>query len=146
MSITFVTQTSGLSVFTPVDRETGEALPTQTWSDRLWTTEFAEGLVLAGLTLSWAACTIYHHGVAYAIPAGAYTFTADPAYSTSIVIWLDPASPDKLTADVVVLDGAHALPEPAPISGDDIVRLAWGTIPAGGTEINLNVLRHVREV
>jgi len=142
MSIQFVDQISSLSIFTGVDMETGEPLPTETWSDKAWVTEFAEALALNGLVLSWTDCVVYHHRVAYVIPAGSHVFTADPAYSTSVVVWLDPASPDdNLTIDVVLLDGTQE-PEAAPIAADDIVRLAWGTIGAGATEMTLNVLKH----
>ena len=144
MPIEYVDQISTLSVFTGADMETGEPLPTETWSDKVWVTEFTESLRLSGLTLSWGACVIYHHRAAYAIPAGSYTFMADPTYSTSVVIWLDPTSPDYLTIDVVLLDGTQE-GEPAPVVTDDIVRLAWGTIGAGATEMVLNVLRHREE-
>ena len=142
--IEYVDQISSLSVFTGVDMETDEPLPTETWSDKAWVTEFAQLLRLGGLTLSWGDCVIYHHRVAYAIPAGSYAFAADLTYSTSVVIWLDPTSPDNLTIDVVLLDGTQEA-EPAPVAGDDIVRLAWGTIRAGVTEMTLNVLRHEEE-
>jgi len=144
MPIQFVDQISSLSVFTGVDEETGAPLPTETWSDKLWATKFAEALSLSGLTLSWGACTIYHHGVNYSITAGSHVFTADVDYSTSVVIWLDPTAGDNLTIDIVVLDGAQAGP-PAPVVGDDIVRLAWGSIGAGATEMALNVLEHREE-
>ena len=144
MSIQFVDQISSLSIFTGVDMETEEPLPTETWSDRAWVTEFAEALTLNGLALSWADCAIYHHRVAYVIPAGSHTFAADPTYSTSVVMWLDPPSLDNLTIDVVLLDGTQEA-EPAPVAVDDIVRLAWGTIGAGATEMTLNVLRHKGE-
>ena len=142
MSIQFVDQISSLSAFAGTDEETGEPLPTETWSDKAWATEFAEALSLDGLALSWTDCVIYHHGVAYAVPAGSHTFAADPSYSTSVVIWLDPTSPDNLTIDIVLLDGTQE-PEAAPIAVDDIVRLAWGTIGAGAAEMTLNALRHV---
>ncbi len=145
MAIQFVDQISSLSVFTGVDMETGEPLPTETWSDRVWVTEFTEVLALDDLELSWAECVIYHHRVAYVIPAGSHTFIADPAYSTSVVIWLDPSSPDNLTIDVVLLDGTQEA-EAAPVAVDDIVRLAWGTIGAGAMEMTLNVLRHKGEL
>ena len=141
MPIQFVNQLSTLSIFTPVDRETGDPLPTETWSDKLWTTELAEALALNGLTLSWLACTIYHHRKVYTVPAGSHVFSADPTYATSVVIWLDPTVPDNLTIDVVLLDGTQEAP-PAPVAVDDVVRLAWGTIGAGATDITLNVLRH----
>ena len=144
MAIQFVDQISALSVFTGTDEETGEPLPTETWSDRAWATEFAEALALDELALSWADCVVYHHRVAYAIPAGSHTFTADLSYSTSVVIWLDPTSPDNLTIDVMLLDGAQE-PEAAPVAVDDIVRLAWGTVGAGATVMTLNVLRHKGE-
>ena len=144
MAIEFVDQISSLSVFTGVDMETGEPLPTETWSDKAWVTEFAEALALNGLTLSWGDCTIYHHRVTYAIVAGSHTFTANPTYSTSVAMWLDPTSPDSLTIDVVLLDGTQE-PEAAPVAVDDTVRLAWGTIGAGATEMTLNVLRHKGE-
>ena len=144
MSIQFIDQISALSVFTGTDEETGEPLPTETWSDRAWATEFAEALALDELALSWADCVVYHHRVAYAIPAGSHTFTADLSYSTSVAIWLDPSSPDNLTIDVVLLDGTQES-EAAPVAVDDIVRLAWGTVGAGATEMTLNVLRHGEE-
>ena len=144
MSIQFTDQISTLSIFVGTDEETGDPLPTETWSNKVWATEFAEALSLDGLTLSWADCVIYHHHVAYAIPAGSHTFTADLSYSTSVVIWLDPSSPDNLTIDVVLLDGTKES-LPAPVAVDDIVRLAWGTIGAGASEMTLNVLRHGEE-
>lgn len=144
MPIEFVDQISSLSVFTGVDQETGDLLPTEIWSDRAWVTEFAEGLQLDGLVLSWEDCVIYHHRAVYAIPAGSYTFTADPVYSTSVVMWLDPTSPDNLTIDVVLLDGTREAGA-APVAVDDIVRLAWGAIGAGATAMTLNVLRHKEE-
>jgi len=139
--IKYVDQISSLSVFTGVDEETGEPLPTETWSDKVWATEFAEALSLDGLVLSWVACNVYVHGVTYAITEGSHEFTADADYSTSIVIWLDSGPSDNLTIDIVVWDGEHGAP-PAPTVGDDIVRLAWGTIGAGASEMTLNVLRH----
>ena len=142
MPIQFIDQKSALSVFTPVDRETGEALPTETWSDKVWTTEFARALEMAGLTLTWHAAIVYHRHRAYAIPAGTHTFGADPAFATSVVIWLDPTSPDNLTVDLVLLDGASD-PPTAPVTSDDVVRLAWGVIPAGASTFTLNALRHV---
>jgi hypothetical protein len=145
MAIQFVNQISSLSVFTPVDMETGESLPTQTWSDKLWCTEFAEALSLDGLVLSWKACHIYHRHQAYAVPAGSYVFTANASYATSVIAWLDPASPDYLCFDIILLNGVEE-PMPAPKCNNDVVRLAWGTIGAGGTEMILNVLRHVVEV
>ena len=141
MPIQFVNQLSTLSIFTPVDRETGDPLPTETWSDKLWATDFAQALTLNGLALTWTACTIYHHRQAYVIPAGLHVFTANPTYAISAVVWLDPSSPDNLTIDVVLLDGTQEAP-PAPVAVDDVVRLAWGTIGAGATDITLNVLRH----
>ena len=145
MPIQFVDQISTLSVFTGVDVETGEPLPTEKWSDKVWATEFANALRLNGLRLSWADCVVYCHRVAYAIPAGSYTFVADPTHSTSVVIWLDPTSPDNLTIDLVLLDGTQD-PPLAPVAQDDVVRLVWGTIGAGATEMELNVLRHKQEV
>jgi len=144
MSIQFVNQISNLSIFTGTDEETGDPLPTETWSDKVWTTEFAEALSLDGLVLSWGACNIYLHGVTYAVAEGLHEFTADADYSTSIVIWLDPESDDNLTIDIVVLDGEQE-PPPAPVAGDDIVKLAWGVIGAGASEMTLNVLRHYTE-
>jgi len=144
MTIQYVDQISSLSIFTGVDQETDQPLPTEIWSDRVWVTEFAEALALNGLVLSWTECVVYHHRVAYVIPAGSHTFTANSAYSTSVAVWLDPASPDNLTIDVVLLDGTQEA-EPAPVAADDIVRLAWGTIGAGATEMTLNVLRHKGE-
>ena len=38
---------------------TGEPLPEQVWSNKVWTTGFADALSLTGLTLSGSACTIY---------------------------------------------------------------------------------------
>ena len=144
MAIQFVNQISCLSVFTGTDRETGASLPTVTWSDRVWVTRFAEVLALEGLRLSWGNCVIYHHRVAYTIPAGSHTFVADATYATSVVIWLDPSSLDHLTIDTVLLDGTQDAP-PAPVAVDDIVRLAWGTIGAGATQFTLDVLRHMKE-
>lgn len=145
MPIQFVDQFSTLSVFTGSDMETGKPLPTETWSDKVWATEFAEALTLAGLTLSWTDCTIYHHRQAYAVPAGSHVFGADPTYATSVVVWLDPTSPDNLTIDTVLMDGTQEAPA-APIVVDDILRLAWGVIGAGATEMTLNVLRHVEDL
>ncbi len=145
MPIQFVNQKSALSAFTPVDRDTGEALPTETWSDKVWTTEFAEALTLDGLTLAWRACRVYHRHQVYAIAAGVHAFTADPMYATSVVIWLDPTSPDNLTVDIVLLNGVSD-PPAAPLVSEDVVRLAWGVIPAGASAFMLNALRHVEEL
>ena len=141
MAIAYQQQYSTLSRFTGVDIETGEPLPERTWSDKVWTTEFAAALTLTGLTLHWAACTIYAHGQSYAILAGAYIFTADATYAKAIIVWLDPTSIDLLAIDEIMLDGLHE-PPAAPIAGDDFLRLAWGTVGAGATEMLLHVLRH----
>lgn len=143
--IKFVNQISSLSIFTPIDLDTGAPLSTEVWSDKLWATEFAEGVRLDGLTLSWSDCKIYHQRQTYTVPAGSYDFMADPAYSTLVLIWLDPVSPDNLTIDLVLLDGLNE-PLGAPVAGGDIVRLAWGTLGAGATTLDLSVLRHVEGV
>ena len=144
MAIQFVNQVSGLSVFTGTDQETGAPLPTVTWSDKAWVTGFAGALTLNGLVLSWANCVIYHHRVAYTIPAGSHTFVADATYATSVAIWLDPSSSDYLTIDTVLLDGTQE-PPVAPVVVDDVVRLAWGVVGAGAAQFTLNVLRHMKE-
>lgn len=144
MSIKFVDQISSLSVFTPVDLDTGAILPTETWSDKLWTTEFAENLRLDGLVLSWPKCKIYHQRHAYVVLAGNYAFVSDPSFSTLVLVWLDPTSVDNLTIDLVLLNGFNE-PPGAPVANGDIVRLAWGTLGAGATTLDLNVLRHVEE-
>lgn len=141
MAIQFIDQISSQSVFTGVDEETGEPLPTETWSDKVWATEFAEALSVDGLVLSWAACNVYLHGVTYAIAEGSHEFAADADYSTSIIIWLDPESSDNLAIDIIVWDGESGLP-PAPAVGEDFARLAWGIIAAGSSEMTLNVLSH----
>jgi len=141
MSIQFVQQQSRLSRFRGVDEEDGEALAEQVWSDAAWATAFAEALTAQELTLAWDACTVYLAGQSYDIPAGNYTFTADPDYSQSIVIWLDDSSPDNLTIDITLLDGEHE-PESAPTAGGGILSLAWGSIPAAGSEIALKALYH----
>ena len=141
MPIEYQKQYSNLSHFIGVDMATGEPLPEQVWSDKVWTTGFADALSLTGLALSWSACTIYAHGQSYAIPAGAYIFTADATYAKAIIVWLDPTSIDLLTIDEIMLDGLHE-PPAAPIAGDDFLRLAWGTVGAGATEMLLHVLRH----
>ncbi len=141
MSIQCIDQISNLSRFTGVDLETGEPLPEQIWSDKVWVTEFADALALDGLMLSWSACTIYLRGQNYAIPAGTHTFTADPTYATAVIVWLDPTSVDQLTVDELLLDGLHE-PPAAPTVGADFLRLAWGTIGAGAAEMALHVLRH----
>ena len=145
MAIQYVDQISTLSVFAGVDMETGEPLPVEKWSDKVWATEFAEALRLNGLRLSWTDCTVYCHRAAYAIPAGSYTFVTDPTYATSVVVWLDPTSPDNLTVDLVLMDGARCFPD-APVVAGDVVRLAWGTIEAGAADMELNVLRHKEEI
>ena len=142
MPIEYQKQYSNLSHFIGVDMATGEPLPEQVWSNKVWTTGFADALSLTGLTLSWSACTIYAHGQSYAIPAGMYTFAANPTYSTAVIVWLDPASADNLAVDELLLDGLHE-PPAAPTAGDDFLRLAWGTIGAGAAEFALRVLRHV---
>jgi len=145
MSIQFIDQASSLSIFTGTDEETGEPLPTETWSQKAWAAEFAEALSLDGLVLSWGACNVYLHGETYAVTEGAYEFSADADYPTAIVIWLDTESDDNLTIDIIVLDGEH-VPPAAPAVAGDFLRLAWGTIGAGATEMTLNVLRHYKEV
>ena len=141
MPIQFVDQVGTLSVFTPTDEETGEPLPTETWSDKLWATGFAEALALDGLALAWGDCVVYHRRREYAVPAGSHAFAADAAHGTSVTVWLDPAQPDNLTIDEVLLDGTLEAP-PAPEADGDAVRLAWGTIGAGAAEFTLAVLRH----
>lgn len=143
--IDYVEQVSSLSVFTPVDEETGEPLATERWSDRLWVTEWADSLTLDGLTLSWGESTIYHQGQAYKVPAGSHTFTADSAKAVAVVVWLDENSKDFITIDEIMLDGATE-PPPAPMVGADVVRLAWGVIEPNAREMTLHVLRHVKEV
>jgi len=143
--IEYQQQYSNLSRFAGVDMETGKSLPEQIWSDKVWATEFADDLTLNGLALSWKACAIFLRGRSYAIPAGSHTFMADPTYSTSVIVWLDPTSADNLTIDEVLLDGLHDSPA-APVVNGDFLRLAWGTVGAGATEMTLHVLRHVSEV
>ena len=144
--IKYQQQYSNLSRFVGVDMETGKSLPEQVWSDKVWATEFADGLTLNGLALSWKACAIFLRGRSYAIPAGSHTFMADPTYSTSMIVWLDPASIDNLTIDEILLDGLlHDLPAAPEVVGD-FLRLAWGTVGAGATEMTLHALRHVAEV
>ena len=141
MPLEFTEQYSSLSRFVGVDQVTQAPLPEQVWSDKVWTTGFADALSLTGLALSWSACTIYAHGQSYAIPAGMYTFAANPTYSTAVIVWLDPASADNLTVDKLLLDGLHD-PPAAPTIGEDFLRLAWGTISAGAAGFALRVLRH----
>jgi len=143
--IEFVNQISVLSRFTGVDEDTGEQLPVQVWSDKVWATEFAEGLALEGLNLSWSDCTVYHQGSNHTIAAGSHAFEADAQYAMGVTVWLDPSSPDGLTIDEVLLDGCHDAPA-APAVGEDYLRLAWGEIPAEGVDFVLNVLRHRQEV
>lgn len=145
MSIQFINQMSSLSVFAGVDEATGEPLPAETWSDKVWVTEFAEALSLDGLVFSWGVCNVYVRHQTYAIPADSHQFTAHADYPTAIIVWLDSDSDDNLTIDTVLLDGEHEAP-PAPTAGDDCVKLAWGTIGAGAAAMTLNVLRHDMEV
>jgi len=142
MPLEFVNQYSTLSRFIGVNRETEKPLPEKVWSNKAWATEFADGLTVAGLTLSWAACTIYLRDQSYAIPAGEHTLTADPTYSTAVVVWLDSTSGDNLTVDEILLDGLHEVLA-TPRVGEDCLRLAWGTVGAGAVEMTLHVLRHV---
>jgi hypothetical protein len=142
MALSMIKQYSSLSRFSGVDVISGDPLPEQVWSDKAWATEFADGLKLDGLTLSWAACAVYLRNQNYAIPAGSYTFTPNPAYSTSVVVWLDPTSGDNLAVDETLLDGLHDAPA-APVVEGDFLRLAWGTMGAGASEMALHVLRHV---
>ncbi len=144
MPIRYVTQLSTLSRYTPIDEETGETLPEEVWSDRLWATEFADVVQLSGLTISWGNCRIYHRGRTFQIPAWSVTLQADPVYRKQVTIWLDTSSPDNLTVDEVLLDGVE-VPPPPPDVGGDHVRLAWGTIEPGATDMVLYVLRHVEE-
>jgi len=147
VAIQYINQISSLSTFTGVDQETGDPLPTVTFSKKLWATEFAEGLTLAGLTLSWPDCTIYYQMQAYSIPAGSHAFVADATYDTAFDIWLDSSQPDALTIDTWLLDGLHDPPSPSPdTGGGQSERLAWGVAPAGGGELEIHVLRHVEEV
>lgn len=143
MPLKFTEQYSNLSRFIGMDKETELPLPELVWSDKAWVTEFADALTLTGLTLNWTACTIYLRGQNYAIPAGSHTLTADPAYSTAVVMWLDPTSDDNLVIDEILLDGLHDAPA-APMAGNDCLRLAWGTVGAGATALTLHVLRHVK--
>lgn len=146
MSIQFINQISSLSTFTGVDQETGEPLPTEIFSEKFWATEFAEGLTLSGLELSWPDCTIYYHMQAYSIPAGSYVFSADATYDTAFDIWLDSVQPDALTIDTWLLDGLEEPPAPSPDAGGGrSERLVWGIVPAGGGELEIHVLTHVEE-
>lgn len=143
--IEFQQQYSYLNRFVGVDPDTGELLPEQVWSDKVWATEFSDGLALKGLALSWKGCMVYLQGRSYAIPAGSHVFGADPIYATSVIVWLDPTSIDNLTIDEVLLDGLHESPA-APAVVGDFLRLAWGTVGARATEMTLHALRHVAEV
>lgn len=142
MAIVYTEQYSSLSRFIGVDLVTKAPLPERVWSDKAWSTEFADALTLDGLKLTWTACAIYLRGQSYAIPAGSHTLTADPVYSTAVMVWLDPTSADNLTVDEILLDGLRQIPD-APRAGEDCLRLAWGAVGAGAVELTLHVLRHV---
>lgn len=146
MTIQYINQISSLTIFTGVDPDTGDPLPTVTFSKKLWATEFADALSINGLVLSWTDCTVYYQMQAYSIPAGSHAFAADATYDTAFDIWLDSNQPDALTIDTWLLDGLHDPPSPSPNSGIGFSeRLAWGIVPAGGGELEVHVLRHVEE-
>lgn len=140
----YIKQVSKLSIFTGIDEKTGELLPQKIWSEKAWTTFFAETVNVGGLTLYWGDSTIYFHNKEYKINSGSYKFTVNNNYSQSIIIWLDDTSTDYLTIDISILDGQHS-PEPAPTANGDILKLGWGTIAANSTDMSINILYHIEE-
>ena len=113
-------------------------------SPKVW---FDGEIIVNGLELQLPATTFYYRGEQVTTQAVTLELQADPDYAKNLYVYIDPTDPDGWLLDEVLQDGTHQQTEVAmldnkgPVSG----KVAWGYIPAAGTEIELTVLKHVSE-
>ncbi len=129
MAITFVEQISG-----PPDA--------QGHTPKIWATVMP---ALSGLTLSLPQWTFFYAGKRIDLPTTTIALIADPAYATSVRLYIVPTSDgvDNYHLDETVMDGIHQPVVPERFAEIGHMLLLWGAVPASGSDPELLCLRNV---